>query len=109
MPEVHYFRSTGEAYDRSQTGYTKYPTSGPNGELTWEDLNHGTGTEVEDGDILVVKHEAVVGYMNEAWPVAITSSHGEFHLFKEGAEQKFRAIHPESFAIIDRLIQELGF
>lgn len=57
MPNVHYFDSSGEAYDASQCY-----------------------DNIHDGDVLVVKSEKVVGILVEAWPVAITPNFGEFHV-----------------------------
>jgi len=54
--QVHTFRSTGQAYDESQTG-----------------------EKVKDGDVLHVPSEGVVGYMHAAWPVAVTKERGAFH------------------------------
>jgi hypothetical protein len=56
-PKLHTFETTGEAYDASQTD-----------------------DRIRDGDILHVPTEDVVGILLEAWPVAITEKHGEFHL-----------------------------
>lgn len=56
MRVAHYFESTGEAYDASQTS-----------------------DAIRDGDILVVEAERVVGILVAAWPTAVTIAHGEFH------------------------------
>lgn len=61
MPNVHTFASTGEAYDASQCD---------------DDIN--------DSDVLVVPSEGVVGVLCQAWPVAVTPEHGEFHALREG-------------------------
>ncbi|MEU4095517.1 hypothetical protein [Streptomyces sp. NPDC026673] len=34
---------------------------------------------IRDGDVLVVESAKVVGFLDAAWPVAITEAHGEFH------------------------------
>jgi hypothetical protein len=36
---------------------------------------------IEDGDVLVVPSENVVGILFQAWPVAVTRARGEFHRF----------------------------
>ncbi len=56
MRKTHFFASTEEAYSRTQTD-----------------------PEINDGDILVIKNEKVVGVLVQAWPVAVTLAHGEFH------------------------------
>src|SRR5262245_2876928 len=60
-PRLHFFTSTGTAYDYSQT-------------------NEG----IEDGDILVCPSEGAIAIMCGAWPVAITQAHRgrHFHVFK---------------------------
>jgi hypothetical protein len=55
-PTFHNFDSTGEAYDASQVR-----------------------SEIRDGDLLFVSPEAVYGFLFEAWPIAVTVQHGEFH------------------------------
>jgi len=53
---IHTFDNTSEAYERTQTDET-----------------------ISDGDLLVVVSENVVGYLLEAWPVAVTEEAGCFH------------------------------
>lgn len=60
MPNTHTFDSTGEAYDQSQ----------------WRD-------DIHDGDVLHVPSEKVVGILYQAWPVALTKNHGEFHKYTD--------------------------
>ncbi|REE61464.1 hypothetical protein BX257_4043 [Streptomyces sp. 3212.3] len=55
-PAVHRFDDTREAYDASQCR-----------------------DDIHDGDVLVVASEGVVGLLDQAWPVAFTEAHGEFH------------------------------
>lgn len=55
--EVHTFESTKEAYDASQAGYT-----------IWETMEEKI---VANGDIMVVPSEGVVGFLCDAWPVAV--------------------------------------
>jgi hypothetical protein len=59
-PIVHTFRSTGEAYDASQTDDT-----------------------IKDGDVLHVPSEHVTGFLYQAWPMALSTEHGAFHTFIE--------------------------
>lgn len=54
-PQVHKFESSSEAYDASQT----------------DDL-------IRDGDVLVCE-DGVVGFLCSAWPVAVSSTRGQFH------------------------------
>src|SRR5262245_42411728 len=63
QPSTHYFDSTGEAYNASQTR-----------------------DEITGGDVLVVVPEGVVGIMVGAWPTAVTVTTGEFHGLAEGVE-----------------------
>jgi hypothetical protein len=56
LPAVHTFGTTGEAYDASQCR-----------------------SDIKDGDILYVPAEGVVGFLDQAWPIAVTDKHGEFH------------------------------
>jgi hypothetical protein len=53
---VHEFYSTGEGYNDTQTH-----------------------DDIHDGDVLSVPREGVYGFLYEAWPVAVTAEHGEFH------------------------------
>jgi hypothetical protein len=59
--KVHYFESTGDAYDASQCR-----------------------EDIKDGDILVVREEGVIGVLCKAWPVAVTKKFGKFHTFQVG-------------------------
>ena len=58
--EIHYFGSTGEAYDASQCA-----------------------DNIHDGDLLVVPAERVIGVLIEAWPTAVTDESGHFHRLGE--------------------------
>lgn len=58
---VHYFKTSGEAYDAAMTG--THPDS---------------GDDVLIGDILVVESEQVIG-LADTWPVAVTSQRGQLH------------------------------
>lgn len=59
VPAVHFFDTTGEAYDACQT----------------DDLN--------DGDVIVVRSEGVVGVV-DTWPVAVTKANGKLHALTDG-------------------------
>lgn len=72
---IHHFDSTYDAYNESQVR---------------DDIN--------DGDVLAVESERVVGILVGAWPVAITKQHGRFHYLKEGT--LWKAI-PTSQPIVD--------
>ena len=61
--QVHIFRTSGEAYDASQT--------------------HG---DIHDGDVLSVPSERVVGILVEAWPTAISEASGAFHVPAPGLD-----------------------
>lgn len=55
MTQVHYFNSTGEAYDATQCS-----------------------DEIKDGDVLVIRSEGVVG-IADTWPFAVTEAAGNLH------------------------------
>jgi hypothetical protein len=55
-PAVHRFRTTGDAYNASQTD-----------------------SLIANGDVLVALDEHVIGVLMQAWPVAITGVFGDFH------------------------------
>ena len=55
-PTVYHFNSTGEAYNATQCR-----------------------DDIRDGDVLVVESEGVTGFLDAAWPVAVTKAHGQFH------------------------------
>lgn len=58
--KVHYFDSTGEAYDATQIG-----------DAPWM-------------DILVVPSEKVVG-LSCTWPLSVTDAHGELHKLRDSS------------------------
>lgn len=53
---VHEYNTTAYAYDETQTN-----------------------DDIRDGDVVIALHEGVVGILDQAWPFAITTEHGEFH------------------------------
>ncbi|MGW2700850.1 hypothetical protein [Streptomyces sp. NPDC001340] len=59
------------------------PTAGPTVyrfNSTWEAYNATQcRDDIRDGDVLVVESEGVTGFLDAAWPVAITEAHGQFH------------------------------
>lgn len=57
---IRIFKTTGDAYDATQTGYAR-----PN-------------RPVYTGTVLVVFSEQVVGWA-DTWPVAVTKEHGKLH------------------------------
>ncbi|MFK0106464.1 hypothetical protein [Streptomyces sp. NPDC091217] len=63
-PTVFRFDSTREAYDATQCR-----------------------DDIRDGDVLVVESEKVIGFLDAAWPIAITEAHGEFHRLTTPAGQ----------------------
>ncbi|MEU6318074.1 hypothetical protein [Streptomyces sp. NPDC047009] len=86
-PSVHHFAgSTAEAYDASQCR-----------------------DDIRNGDVLVVEAEGVVGFLDEAWPVAITKTHGEFHGLKLPAREHHDGRFTASAEIAERIAAELGF
>lgn len=38
-----------------------------------------TCDDIADGDVLHIPSEGIVGILLEAWPIAISANHGEFH------------------------------
>ena len=61
MVKIHEFDSTGEAYDASQCDES-----------------------IDNGDVLVVASEGVVGVLYKAWPVAVTERAGNFEKPADG-------------------------
>ena len=60
--QVHYFDSTGEAYDACQCD-----------------------DDIKNGDILIIQTEKVVG-LAWAWPIAVTKNCGNLHFHKDGVD-----------------------
>ncbi|RWM86479.1 MAG: hypothetical protein EOR84_30670 [Mesorhizobium sp.] len=58
--QIHFFDSTGEAYDATQC-----------------DEN------IKNGDVLVIEPEQVVG-LADTWPVAVTKNAGHLHSLSDG-------------------------
>jgi hypothetical protein len=85
-PTVHRFADTREAYDATQCR-----------------------SDIRDGDVLVVAPERVVGFLDAAWPVAITEAHGEFHVLKVPARELRGGRFVASADLAERIAAELGF
>ncbi|MFI5799085.1 hypothetical protein [Streptomyces sp. NPDC051677] len=85
-PAVHRFGSTSEAYDATQCR-----------------------DDIRDGDVLVVESERVVGFLDAAWPVAITEAHGEFHGLKIPAREHKDGRFAASADCAERIAAELDF
>ncbi|MFD5763615.1 hypothetical protein ACFWIZ_53015 [Streptomyces sp. NPDC127044] len=86
-PAVHRFAGTSaEAYDATQCR-----------------------DDIRDGDVLVVEAEGVVGFLDAAWPVAITKAHGEFHGLKGPAREYHDGRFAASAEVAERIAAELGF
>lgn len=90
-PRVHRFDDTDTAYDITQTE---------------ERVHRG----IRDGDVLVVESEGVVGVLTNAWPVALTEAHGQFHLMSE--RYLIREMNDGRFAasadVAERVAADLG-
>lgn len=76
--KTHTFRTTGEAYDASQCR-----------------------EEIKNGDILVATEEKVVGFLLDAWPVAVTVAYGNFHTkdpkYSWSEMESMRKVDPPNF------------
>lgn len=75
---THYFDSTAQAYNSSQTGYYRDGFD-KEGNVDFEMVY------VADGDLMVIPHEGVYGFLYGAWPLAVQSGNkqtptGEFHI-----------------------------
>ncbi|MFJ3248437.1 hypothetical protein [Streptomyces sp. NPDC086782] len=85
-PTVHRFTDTVEAYDATQCR-----------------------DDIRDGDVLVVESERVVGFLDAAWPVAITEAHGEFHGLKTPAREHHDGRFTASAELAERIAAEHDF
>ncbi|MFB7575364.1 MULTISPECIES: hypothetical protein [unclassified Streptomyces] len=85
-PAVHRFGDTVEAYDATQCR-----------------------DDIRDGDVLVVEPEGVVGFLDAAWPVAITEEHGEFHGLKIPAREHHGGRFVASAELAEQIAAEHGF
>lgn len=39
---------------------------------------------IKDGDVLLVPSEKVAGFLDKAWPTAVTEESGDFHRYPDG-------------------------
>jgi hypothetical protein len=83
---VHRFGDTWEAYDATQCR-----------------------DDIADGDVLVIESEQVVGFLVEAWPVAITEAHGQFHRLTAPVGEFRDGRYAASAERATELAGELGF
>ena len=86
MRKIHYFETTGDAYDACQCD-----------------------EKITNGDLLVIVPEKVVG-IADTWPIAVTENHGVLHRPKEGytvGDVKVDFIEPAADA--RELIAKLGW
>lgn len=60
---VHTFEDSAQAYDRTQTDGS-----------------------IKSGDMLIVESEGIVGFLHQAWPIAVSESHGSLHKVKDKDE-----------------------
>jgi hypothetical protein len=86
QPKVHCFADTTEAYDATQCR-----------------------ADILDGDVLVVEAEGVVGFLDRAWPLALTAAHGEFHGLKVPAREHREGRYTASAERAEEIAAELGF
>ncbi len=85
-PAVHRFGDTWDAYNATQCR-----------------------DDIRDGDVLVVESERVVGFLDAAWPVAITKAHGEFHHLTIPAREHKDGRFTASADLAEWLAAKLGF
>ncbi|WP_326604279.1 hypothetical protein [Streptomyces sp. NBC_01800] len=83
---VHRFGDTWEAYDATQCR-----------------------DDIADGHVLVIESEQVVGFLVDAWPVAITEEHGQFHGLTARVSEFREGRYLASAARAAELAGELGF
>jgi hypothetical protein len=97
---THVFDDTGEAYDRTQTGYYRYIRGV---KIAGGDWDQEVYTEVKDGDLVVVPRKGVYGFLYEAWPIAyipeekrnsiddVNEASGELHALVGDTEEFFKS------------------
>lgn len=85
VPAVHYFDSSADAYNETQ----------------FRD-------DIADGDVLVIKSEAIVGFLRSAWPGAITAAYGELHTFTADPRTIDDGKYAASVDLAERLARVLG-
>ncbi|WP_228994716.1 hypothetical protein [Streptomyces sp. DH8] len=82
---VHHFDTTEEAYTQTQCS-----------------------DDIRDGDVLVIGPEKVVGFLREAWPVALTVRHGELHTLNIPVGQLHDGKYASSALLATEQARELG-
>ncbi|APD18629.1 hypothetical protein SEA_PAPAYASALAD_50 [Streptomyces phage PapayaSalad] len=82
---THQFPSTEEAYDATQCR---------------EDIN--------DGDVLVIESEKVVGFLRRSWPAAVTAENGELHRIQGDPRTIDDGRYAASVSRAERIAAELG-
>ncbi|MFD7769877.1 hypothetical protein [Streptomyces sp. NPDC059787] len=85
-PTVHRFDDTVQAYDATQCR-----------------------EDIRNGDVLVIESERVVGFLDTAWPIAITEAHGEFHALKTPAREYHDGRFTASVELAEKVAAEHGF
>ncbi|MEU5343018.1 hypothetical protein AB0H18_19640 [Streptomyces sp. NPDC020766] len=83
---VHRFDSTGSAYNATQCR-----------------------DDIRDGDVLVVEHEGVVGFLRSAWPAAITAKYGELHIIEGDPRTLDDGRYIASIEAAEKIASEHGF
>ncbi|MYX36524.1 MULTISPECIES: hypothetical protein [unclassified Streptomyces] len=65
--------------------------------------------DIEEGAILIVESDKVVGFLVEAWPVAITQEHGEFHPLDRPIREFYDGKYVEAAARAATIARDLGY
>jgi hypothetical protein len=105
--KTHYFYSTGEAYDKSQTGYYRIPKIAADADVLVDYNDYYI--EVADGDLLVVPEEGVYGFLHDAWPIAYVpdppnGKSGEFHQLV-GNPEEFLKSYPKYVKVYEAAME----
>lgn len=67
-----------------------------------------TNSDIQDGDVLIVPDEGVVGIMFYAWPTALTAESGAFHTFVENRDIELNQVgvdNSDRFPIEDKHLE----
>ncbi|MFI0906780.1 hypothetical protein ACH4TE_25140 [Streptomyces sioyaensis] len=64
--------------------------------------------DIRDGDVLVIEHEQVVGFLRSAWPGAITAAHGELHTFTADPRTIDGGKYAASVDLAEQIAREFG-
>lgn len=65
--------------------------------------------DIKNGDVLIIEGDSVVGFLVDAWPVAITEAHGELHALREPAGDWRNGDYLESAVRAAKIAREMGF